>query len=164
MIRSIPIRLTSALSMVVMLVAGALPAGAWAECGCAPGGCGKSSAQAGCCSVEQQPIHSQCCEAAPSQPTTAKCCCTAPAPRACSHSEAHRTGSGCECSPSRPSQAPATNPSTIAVGKPIVSGALPPWAASPLCFDLDLASSLPTDALLNAPPVPLRELYCVWRT
>jgi hypothetical protein len=165
MIGTIPVRLTSVLSMVAMLVAGVLPAGAWAECGCAPGGCGTGSAKAACCSVEQHPTHSQCCEAAASLPipANAKCCCTAVVPRACSQSDTHHAGGGCECSPSRPSQAPANNPSTIAAGQPGISGALPPWTTSPLCFELKQASSSPTDVLLNAPPVPLRELYCVWR-
>jgi hypothetical protein len=44
-----------------------------------------------------------------------------------------------------------------------LNGGLPLWAGTPLCFDLKLASLLTTDAPLSAPPVPIRELYCVWR-
>jgi hypothetical protein len=165
MIGTFQIRLTSALSTLAMLVVGIAPSSALAECGCAPGGCAAlKSPKSGCCSTaDERPAPKQCCEVPQSHAAPAKCCCTMVAPRTCSLSEQHRTSGGCECSPSRPSQAPAHNPSKTSVAKSSFSGELPPWANAPLCFDLNSALSLPTNAFLNTPPVPFRELYCVWR-
>jgi hypothetical protein len=161
MIGAIPIRLNSLVGVLATLMLGIAPASAWAECACASGSCGAGE-PSGCCSTAQeQPAPKSCCEGVELLAAPAKCCCTSAIPRACSSGEQHRTSGDCECSLSRPP--PAQNPQATSMAEWSVSDELPPWANAPLCFDLRSASSLSTNPFLSTPPIPFRELYCVWR-
>jgi hypothetical protein len=95
-------------------------------------------------------------------PSKSGCCCTQLTATACSHADSRIAGSGCECSPVRPSQAPAQPVVPGSESKLVATAELPLWAASPVALDLS-SSLLTTDLALHAPPIPLRELYCVWR-
>lgn len=158
----VPTRPTAALNVLVTLFVACLPGNAWASCACAPGGCG-SAATASCCSQEA-PAAQSCCAAPVAAPSKSECCCTQPAATACSHSDSRTAGSGCECSPARPSQAPAQPVVPSSESKLVATAELPPWAAPVFALDLNALSSAATvDRALHAPPVPLRELYCIWR-
>jgi hypothetical protein len=162
MIAHICNRLTAAVTVLATLIVAVLPGGAWAECGCVAGGCTAEGATSSCCSQTQPSAQENCC-APELHAAQVKCCCTDLGARICSTSDRQHRGSGCKCLPSSPSQAPAQNPATSFESKAGSASDAPLWLAAPLCFDLNVASLLATDVILHAPPIPLRELYCVWR-
>jgi len=162
MLNSLSMRLTAALNVLVTFALAALPANVLAQCSCTPGGCG-SARNSGCCSAAEQPLTKSCC-AAP-EPSVAKqsCCCTDFTATSCSHLQNQSGGQSCECSPGWPGQSPA-DPSSPTFGpKSVPTSELPFWATTILTIDLSASSSRTTDLALHAPPIPLRELYCVWR-
>jgi hypothetical protein len=119
---------------------------------------------ANCCTQEELPAAKESCCIAPVASGKSGCCCTQLTATVCSHADSRIAGSGCECSPVRPSQAPAQPVVPGSESKLVATAELPLWAASPVALDLSLSSSLSTtDLALHAPPIPLRELYCVWR-
>jgi len=153
------LRLTAALNVLATFVVAVWPGNALAQCGCGPDGCG-ANATTGCCSAPPKPQAALCCEAPRSAPQ--HCCCIANTPATCSHEAANSAELGCECSPARPA-APA-QPSAPDFGSKVIStSALPLWAETLPDFNLSTSPSLLADVALHAPPIPLRELYCVWR-
>jgi hypothetical protein len=156
-------RRTAWLSAFTALVVAVLPSTAWANCQCGPDGCGKGPASSSCCSVENgetdKPL-SSCCAAKIAE-VVSTCCCTQPhISIVCQHGEP-AAQSDCECSPGRSNQEPAQQAPAIKLSLFEVS-TLPLWAVvPPLVHDLDM-SPRATDAAAFAPPIPVRELYCVW--
>lgn len=164
MIKHTSHRLTAAINVVATLLVAVLPANAWAVCACGPSGCGTGS-EASCCSTQEaEPAAPSCCATELLAASTPQCCCTDRTATACSHSEAGSTAQGgCECLPGRADPFPA-QPATPFSGPQLVAdGELSLWASVLPTFELTLTSTLSTDLVLHAPPIPFRELYCVWR-
>lgn len=161
MFSAVFIRRFAIFNVLVMLTAASLPAGAAAQCACAPGGC-SSLPKAGCCSAGEKPQTKSCCSQAKPAPKQ-HCCCTDLTGTKCSHEANNAVDNGCECSPVRPDQPPAQTPAPTLTAKVVATAILPPWADTFLHLDLKAWSPKAADLALHAPPIPLRELYCVWR-
>jgi len=158
------IRLIAALNVLATLIGALVPVSATGECLCAPGGCGsaRSPASSCCAATERQSPHGKhCCDASTSHVVPASCCCTQVLPKPCLMGEQH--ASGCECSPAWPANPAAKIESSLSRSEQESAAQPPLWAVTPLCFNLNVVSPLATDMHLHATPIPLRELYCVWR-
>lgn len=159
------LRPTSFLSVLATLVVAVLSPTAWARCECGPSSCGQSSAGS-CCGQSEKETAGCCAQDVATRDVELQqgCCCTSVSAAACTtHGE--QLGSealGCECSPTRPVDVPvlpASSENYRAAEQP-----LPMWLVPSVPpVDLSLSSRESAALSFHSPPLPLRELYCVWR-
>lgn len=155
----------TALASVLLTLVTVLPSSTWAHCACDSGICGaaNTSEAQSCCGEKHK-------AAASEESAHDACCCTQPhlgsncRSSFASDGETGRESSAqeCGCSPSQPVQPLTSERSTSAHVLPDF-GALACVAILPPAVELQLSPSDWAASLIHAPPVPVRERFCVWR-
>jgi hypothetical protein len=165
---------TTLACVLASLAAAVLPPSTWASCSCGPAACGQGEAGASCYSGDSQQSQSVACCTQETANVESSCCCTGLTGTFACRTDGGRRGrifaagileehgaQGCECSPVRPDPLPAQPVFPVNAAEVVDFLAWSPAAMPPpLEFNL---SSLDAAASFHSPPIPWRELYCVWR-